>query len=123
MKNSLIISLGFFFILSCGTMRLQLKAPYKSQDKTGFVTYERSYPVGGAIPFWCGITAIFYGGACWTYLAMPLVPQEERIIKDAHSVVNTHLGTTDVILMEPKVQRLSWSSAETYVSYDEAPKE
>lgn len=119
MKNNLTYIVGFLVLVSCGTMRLQLKSPYKSQDQTGFVTYERSYDVGGAMPLWCGLTFIFYGGACWAYVAMPFVPQEDQIKRDALTVVNTHLGTSDVVLLAPVVDRISWSSAETFVSYEE----
>lgn len=75
------------------------------------------------MPLWCGLTAIFYGGACWAYVAMPFVPQEEQIKKDALTVVNTHLGTSDVVLLAPEVNRISWGSAETFVSYEEEKKD
>lgn len=111
--------LSLFLLVSCGTMRLQVKAPYKSSQGTGHVTYERSYAVGGGMPLWCGLTAIFYGGACWAYLGMPFVPQEKKAVSDATSVVNSKLGATDVVLEDPIVKRISWSSAETFVSYEE----
>ncbi|MFL5785604.1 MAG: hypothetical protein ACJ76H_13390 [Bacteriovoracaceae bacterium] len=115
------LSLLFFLMIftACSTIRMQVKAPYKSSQGNGHVTYERSYPVGGGMPLWCGLTAIFYGGACWAYLGMPFVPMEERAVKDATTVVNTKLGTTDAFLDGPVVKRLSCGSADTYVSYDE----
>lgn len=108
-----------FFFVACSTIRLQVKAPYKSSQGNGHITYERSYPVGGGMPLWCGLTAILYGGACWAYLGMPFVPMEDRAVQDATTVVNTKLGGTDAVLEAPVVKRLSWSSAETYVNYDE----
>lgn len=101
--------------VSCSTMRLQLKAPYKSAQGTGTMLYERSYNVGGGMPLWCGLTAIFYGGACWAYLGMPFVPHEEKLVKDATQELNTKLGSTDAVIETPEVNRLSWSSAETFV--------
>jgi hypothetical protein len=104
-------------------MRLQVKAPYKSAQGSGTMIYEKSYDVGGGMPLWCGLTAIFYGGACWAYLGMPFVPQEERIVKEATEVANARFGVTDVVLENPVVNRLSWSSAEPFVSYEEAPSQ
>ncbi len=96
-------------------MRLQLKSPYKSAQGGGSLIYERSYDVGGGMPLWCGLTAIFYGGACWAYLAMPFVPHEERLVKDAIAELQAKLRSADAIIEAPVVKRLSWSSAETYV--------
>ncbi len=106
-------------VFSCSTIRMQVKSPYKSAQGNGFMIYERSYSVGGGMPLWCGLSAIFYGGACWAYLGMPFVPQEDKIIKDATTVVRSKLGSEDVMLEKPEVKRLSWGSAEPYVSYDE----
>ena len=117
--NKLILLVSLLSLVSCGTMRLQVKSPYKSSQGNGFVTYERSYHVGGGMPLWCGLTAIFYGGACWAYVAMPFVPQEETAIRDTVTVLNTKLGTTDATLESPEVKRLSWTSAETYLSTEE----
>lgn len=104
--------------VSCGTMRLQVKSPYKSSQGNGQITYERSYDVGGAMPLWCGVSAIFYGGACWAYLAMPFVPQEEKVLKDAVNELNTKSGATDTVLEAPEVKRISWSSAEPFTQID-----
>ena len=106
-------------LLSCSTIRVQVKAPYKSSKGNGFVTYERSYDVGGGMPLWCGLSAIYFGGACWAYLGMPYVPLEERSTKDALTVLNTKLESTDAILEAPVVKRVGWSSAETYFSLDD----
>lgn len=111
--NKLIL-FSLLFTMACSTIRIQVKSPYKSSQGTGHVTYERSYDVGGGMPLWCGLSAIFYGGACWAYLGMPYVPDEEKIVKDATTVLNTKLGSTDAVLESPEVKRLSWSSAETY---------
>ncbi len=111
MKTIIFLSL----IISCSTMRLSVRAPYQSSKGNGSVTYERTYPVGGGIPFWCPLTIVFYGGACWTYLAMPFVSQENRFIQDAVTDLNLKLGTTDSRLMIPDVQRISWGSAEPYL--------
>lgn len=104
--------------LSCSTMRLQVKAPYKSAQGSGTMIYERSYDVGGGMPFWCALTAIIYGGACWAYVIMPFVPQEERLVKDATEVMNDKLGSTDTVLENPEVKRLSWTSAEPYIQIE-----
>lgn len=92
-----------------------MKSPYKSSQGSGIITYERSYDVGGGMPLWCGLSAIFYGGACWVYLAMPIVPQEQKLLKDATEELNAKLGSMDAVLESPEVRRLSWGSAETYV--------
>ncbi len=118
MKTILLVML-VFLSFSCSTIRMQVKAPYKSSQGNGHVTYERSYSVGGGMPLWCGLTVIFYGGACWAYVGMPFVPHENMIIKDATTVVRTKLGSQDAVLENPEVKRLSWGSAETFVSYDE----
>lgn len=107
------------FTLSCGTMRLQVKSNYKTSQETGVVIFEKSYPVGGAMPLWCGLTVIFYGGACWAYLGMPFVPQEERFLKEAAQAINREKGVSDAELVGPVVDRISWSSAEEYLALSE----
>lgn len=114
--KTFIVFIGLLtFLLSCGTMRLKMKAPYKTTQGSGTMVYERSYDVGGGMPLWCGLTAIFYGGACWAYLAMPFVPQEKAFVKDATEALNEELGTSEAVLESPEVERLSWTSAETFV--------
>lgn len=122
MKTKMLLIVITAFTLSCSTMRLQVKSPYKSAQGNGVLIYERSYDVGGGMPLWCGLTAIFYGGACWAYLGMPFVPQEEKAVKDATTTVNEKLGSADAVLERPEVTRLSWTSAETYVSLEEEKK-
>lgn len=85
------------------------------------ITYERSYPVGGAMPLWCGLSAILYGGACWAYLAMPFVPQQDRFVSDATTELNTKTGTNDSVIENPEVQRISWGSAEPYLAVEPIP--
>lgn len=115
-KALLLASLIFFS--SCGTMRLYLRAPYKNTQGTGTVTYERSYPVGGGIPLWCGLSAIFYGGACWAYLAMPFVPQQDKFVNDAVTELNSKTNSTDSVIENAEVLRISWGSAEPYLAVE-----
>ena len=116
------LSLLFFLLLvgSCGTIRVQVKASYKTSQGQGHLVYERSYPVGHGLPVWCPLTAIFYGGACWFYLGMPFESMEVRAVKDATTDLNTRLNSTDAILEIPRVKRLSWGSADTFLSFEEA---
>lgn len=113
-----LLFLSLVFVLACGTIRLQVKSPYKSTRGSGFITYERTYDVSGGMPFWCGLSVVFYGGACWAYLIMPFPPDEKKAVRDATTDLNSQLGFTDAILETPEVKRLSWGSAETYISLD-----
>ncbi len=96
-------------------MRLSLKAPYKSSAGNGSVIYERTYPVGGGMPLWCGLSAIFYGGVCWAYLAMPFGHQQETLVQDATSELNAKIGAQDSVILGPRIERISWGSAESYL--------
>lgn len=113
-----LLFLFLLVVMACGTIRLQVKSPYKSSQGTGFITYERTYDVSGGMPFWCGLSAIFYGGACWAYLLMPFPPDKEHVLKDATADLNSQLSSTDAVLEAPEIKRLSWWSAETYISLD-----
>lgn len=111
-----IILFGFFFIYSCSTMRLSINSPYTSSSGNGSLVYERSYFVGGGMPLWCGLTVIFYGGACWAYLAMPFLPQQEKFLSDATHELNQKLGATDSEILSDAVERISWGSADPYMA-------
>ncbi|MES2525471.1 MAG: hypothetical protein V4598_00225 [Bdellovibrionota bacterium] len=118
MKTKALLLVTLVILTSCGTMRLYLKAPYKNANGTGVITYERAYPVGGAMPLWCGLSAIFYGGACWAYLAMPFVPQQDKFVSDATAELNAKTNSTDSIIENPEVLRISWSSAVPYIAVE-----
>ncbi len=68
------------------------------------------------MPLWCGLSVIFYGGACWAYLAMPFVPQQDKFIQDATTELNLKIGSQDSLILTPQIERISWGSAEPYLA-------
>lgn len=103
-------------VLSCSSMTMKMEAPYQSAVGHGKVQFEKSYDLA-SYPWICGFTAIFYGGGCWVYLAMPMVPQEKIFIADAKAELESKLGVTDVSLIEPKIEKTSWSKSPTKFEY------
>ncbi len=108
--------------LSCSTIRLKVEAPYETSAGNGKMAFQKSYQLA-SFPWICGFTAIFYGGGCWAYLVMPMVPQEKKVIEDAKEELKNKLNVTEVTLVEPKVIQLSWVNApDLLILNGEAPK-
>jgi hypothetical protein len=95
-------------LVSCGTARFRLNSEYVTQDKgRGKISYERSYDLG-AYKWYCRLTAIFYGGSCWTYYLMPFENQADKIVADARNEIRKQLNTSNVNFIEPKIRLSSW---------------
>lgn len=108
----LVCASALLLLASCSTMHLRLESQYKSPKGDGKVVYEKSYDLA-SFPWICGATAIFYGGGCWAYVMMPMVPQEGKFTEDAKAELRKKLEADEVTLVEPEVTRTSWSQKET----------
>ena len=75
-------------LCSCTSVQTRTKGDllvYKDeQAKPEIYGYEavESHDIGG-LALWCGFTAIFYGGACWGYLAQPGETERRKAIEHA----------------------------------------
>lgn len=99
-------------LASCSSMHMKMDSAYESPKGKGKVTFEKTYDLA-SFPYICGATAIFFGGGCWAYLAMPMVPQEQEFLDDAKKSLKEKLGTDDVTFIEPEVRREHWHAYET----------
>lgn len=111
MKNLLVLFL-ITIVTSCSSMHLKLNSDYESPKGKGNFTFEKSYDLA-SFPWICGGTAIFFGGGCWAYFMMPMVPQEQKFIEDAKKTLMKKLNTDSVSLIDPEVVRESWFDSET----------
>lgn len=103
-----ILSLSF---VSCSSIRLQYDADVQTKDgKAGQFHFEKSYNVGGGQPLWCGLSFIFFGGACWYYLVMPTVPEKHILEADAEAALQKKLGSSPVSTENVKIDQVSWSN-------------
>ncbi|MCK5884778.1 MAG: hypothetical protein KAG61_13900 [Bacteriovoracaceae bacterium] len=96
-------------IAGCSTVRLKYEADYKvaGVGQTNRMVYEKSYEVGN-LRWWCALSGVFYGGACWLYLRMPVIDQEEQIRDEARKklLADTQLSIVDIY--NTSVKRVGW---------------
>jgi hypothetical protein len=106
-----------FFIASCSSSHLRYRAKYNTTEgKTGIVTYEHTYGVAPIYSQLCIVTGIFWGGACWYYLAMPTVNQTEVLENDLKPLLNKELGAQVSTLEIIDVAVKSWSVQKDYLN-------
>lgn len=105
--RSPILALTLLAAAGCGTVRFEYEADIDVDDgREGTLFYERSYDAGGH-QVACAITAIFYGGWCWAYLAMPTDEQEARLRRDAEDYA-AEKAKEDVSLRYGRARRVSY---------------
>lgn len=94
---------------SCGTIRMQYDARVKAEDgKVADYHYEKSYDLANQ-PAICALTGIFFGGACWFYLAMPNTKHEDAVIADANDELKVLLKDKKYELSKVSTDKRSWS--------------
>lgn len=112
MKNSFIVLALLIFINGCSSVRLTYKGNYTSEDgRVGQVTYTNSYPVGKTHVY-CLITAVAFGGACWSYFNMPFPEHIDAVSSDAQGFVARQLKTSKVSVTRSYVERINWEDGE-----------
>jgi hypothetical protein len=91
----------------CGHVELEYRGELELEDgREGTFVYNASYDTGGH-QIACVLTAIFYGGWCWSYLAMPMTDQENDIRRDTESFIERRFdGKAEVTY--GRAHRLSW---------------
>lgn len=95
---------------SCTTVTLQHEGTLKdSNGKLKKFTYLKGYGTE-RMPVYCGISAIFYGGYCWNYLAMPELDQKKALLNDSTSALDKKLGKGKYQIIEDSVDRRSWNN-------------
>lgn len=105
--SALVIAL---FLSSCTSIRMQYDAELKTEDgRTGSYVYQKSYDTS-SIAVFCGLSAIFFGGACWYYVVMPTVPQENQTSKDALTHLDALLKDSNYEIVSSHTDKISWSS-------------
>ncbi len=113
MKN-LIGSLLIFAMLGCTSIRMRYEADVENGDngEAGHYTYEKSYSTtGSAVSCW--ISAVFYGGWCWTYLAKPWGNETGALISDAQTELHSRYKFGQIILKSESTMKVNWESGST----------
>jgi hypothetical protein len=104
--STLVIAL---FLSSCTSIRMQYDAELKTEDgRTGSYVYQKSYDTS-SIAVFCGLSAIFFGGACWYYTVMPTVPQENQTRKDALKNLDSLLKDSNYEVVSSHTDKIGWS--------------
>ena len=108
MRKLALALLLLVFTTSCSHIRMGYDAQVKRES--GAVSayhFEKTYDTG-SMPTFCGVTAIFLGGACWFYLVMPTTPQEADVTADAKSRLEQLLSPASYEILRPRTDRVSW---------------
>lgn len=104
-------------LASCATMRGAYQADVVIDNKrAGCVRWEGPVETDFAIA--CGLTGVFYGGACWAYLSMP----HDSQVRDMRNRVRAKLrekGTANAQLVREGWWRISWADDPEEVFVDE----
>lgn len=96
---------------SCTSIRMQYDAELKTEDgRTGSYVYQKSYDTSSFALF-CGLTVIFFGGACWYYTVMPSVPQEKQTRKDALNELDALLKNSSYEILSSHTDKVSWQDS------------
>ncbi|MFN7130695.1 MAG: hypothetical protein ACK4N5_01350 [Myxococcales bacterium] len=77
------------------------------QQKTLEYEQVRQYPTHGTAVA-CFLTVVFYGGACWAYLAMPYDSHEAQAKSDAKQEIRSRYGERAAQDAFLRVERIGW---------------
>ena len=95
----------------CSTIRMSYDAHVQTTDgHSGDFEYEASYDVG-SYPVLCGLTAIFFGGACWFYVVMPTSGQKTQVKHDAEAKLDALMSGREYTLSEKETHQLGWGDS------------
>lgn len=111
MKHFLSVLVLAVVFSACSSQRLRYSAEVETGGSSKKFQFEKSYDVGGGIPVWCGLSAIFWGGACWYYLAMPTVSEEQRVREEGEAALKNAMRANSYSVKSFKTERVSWKEA------------
>lgn len=89
-------------------MDMRYEAVVDTDNGPQYYTYEETVKTKGAA--WaCGLTAIFYGGACWGYLGQPYESSEKQLRSNAINELKEKYGVANPVVRSENIHRLSWT--------------
>ncbi len=111
-ERSLLVVLAAALVLtSCSSVRLRSESVIQLENgQSATHDFEKSYDLG-SIPVLCGVSAIFFGGACWYYLVLPTVNQKTELRQDADRDLERILGGKTFSYQEQTLGRAGWGVA------------
>ena len=99
---ALIVSLCFS---GCSSIRMKYESKVKTDDKKiSKYAFEKSYSLD-PIPFWCAVTGIFFGGACWYYTVMPTTNHVKDVRADAKERLGEIMGEKEYTVEKEKISK------------------
>lgn len=105
------------FLSSCASMRMRYEADVEDgQNKSGHFTYEKTYSTTGSA-VGCWLTAIFYGGWCWAYLAKPFGSEIEILTAEAQGELRNKYDYAHIVLKSESILRMNWQLGSTTSNY------
>ncbi|HLE12587.1 MAG TPA: hypothetical protein VI754_15125 [Bacteriovoracaceae bacterium] len=109
--TALLLTTIILLTTSCSHMTIEYTADVKdnSQNYIGKYSLETTHSTGD-LPTWCWITGIFYGGACWAYLLMPLPSQKNSIQRNVDTRLDARLGVGNYNLQNIIITRRDWNA-------------
>jgi hypothetical protein len=105
MQRSLILLFSLLVGCTHATFKYEASIQHDSLGDYEFI-YSHTYPTDNE--YWCGFTAMFYGGACWSYLSMPNNEQADLLVINATSELNKQIGDNRYKTTRSKVSRVNW---------------
>ena len=99
--------------LGCSHMTVTYRAKVEADNKESAQFELRKTYDSSAMAWTCGLTAIFYGGACWFYLIKPTGGDRAMIRDEARLTLDSmNLGRFEIV--EETFSRPRWSKEETH---------
>ncbi len=105
MQRTLILLMSLLVGCSHATFQYEANLRHDTLGDYEFV-YSNTYATDNEM--WCGFTAVLYGGACWSYLAMPNSEQTELLTFNALSELKKQIGDNSYQIIRSRVSRINW---------------
>jgi len=113
--KSLLLTVVTMNLVACSTIRLNYDAKVKNdKGETARYNYQKSYKIT-ASAIVCGVTAVIYGGWCWSYLFRPFANDITNVSTDASIDLETKHAGYHVV--SENVTRESWKGGSPIVDF------
>lgn len=112
LKHLFVTILLLVMLESCGTITLQSSGRVNVDSSSYTYYFTKSYPISKKDRWLCGLTAVIYGGWCWTFYSMPNDEQSAQF----------KLDLKEKLSKEKPGKQFFYSDTPEKSSWDEAPE-
>ncbi len=110
MQRSLILLFSLLVGCTHATFKYEANLQHENLGNYEFI-YSHTYPTENE--YWCGFTAMFYGGSCWSYLSMPNSEQADLLTFNALAELNKQIGDNHYKINRATLSRVNWGHGTT----------